>query len=233
MGGFWSLLQPLFLLTVYTVAFGVILKGRWGFAGTTMDYAFILFAGLIIYNLFVEVLNKSPALIQNNPNYVKKIVFPIEVLPIVITITAFFNATISVLVLVTCHWILIGLPNITFLMFPIIFVCFFQLVIGFSWLLSSLGVFIRDLGPITFIITHSLLFLTPIFYSVDASPEFIREILLLNPLTFIVQQTRGVLLFGETPSYEAVAMYFIITVGFASFSLMVFRKLKVNFGDVL
>lgn len=232
-GGFWSLIQPVFLLTVYTVAFGVILKGRWSFGGNTIDYALILFAGLIIYNTFTDVFNKAPMLILGNPNFVKKIVFPLEILSLITMITALINASISVLIWVVGYWLLIGPPPLTFLLFPLVFVCFAPLLLGLSWLISSFGVFIRDLSPITFMISHTLLFLTPIFYSIDAAPAMIRSLLLINPLTFIVQQFRLVLFYGEMPSLKAAALYFIFASGFALLSFLAFKKLQPGFGDVV
>ena len=232
-GGFWSLIQPVFLLTVYTIAFGIILKAKWGFAGNTIDYAFILFAGLIVYNAFTETLNKSPMLILGNTNFVKKIVFPLEILPIIVVITALINASISVLIWLVGYWVLVGSPPLTFIMFPIVFISFTPLLLGFSWLISALGVFVRDLGPITFMISHTLLFLTPIFYSIDAAPDMIQDLLVLNPLTYIVQQLRLVLFYGEMPYYIAIGIYFFLSSLFALLCFVFFKKVRPYFGDLV
>ncbi len=232
-GGFWSLIQPVFLLSVYTIAFGIILKARWGFAGNTIDYAFILFAGLIIYNAFTETLNKSPMLILGNTNYVKKVVFPLEILPIVVVITSLINASISILIWVVGYWILVGFPPMTFIIFPIILISFTPLLLGFGWLFSALGVFVKDLTPITFLISHTLLFLTPIFYSIDAAPDIIQDFLVLNPLTYIVQQLRLILFYGELPYYKAIGIYFLLSSFFALICFLFFKKVKPYFGDLV
>ena len=232
-GGFWSLIQPVFLLTVYTIAFGIILKAKWGFAGNTIDYAFILFAGLIVYNAFTEILNKSPLLILGNTNYVKKIVFPLEILPTVVVITALINASISILIWIIGYWLLIGDPPLTFIMFPIVLITFTPLLLGFGWLISALGVFVKDLTPITFLISHTLLFLTPIFYSIDAAPDIIQDLLVLNPLTYIVQQLRLVLFYGELPYYKAMGIYLFLSALFALMCFLFFKKVRPYFGDIV
>jgi lipopolysaccharide transport system permease protein len=119
----WSFAQPLFLLSIYTIAFAVILKARWGFAGSTSDYAFMLFAGLIVYNAFSEVLVKSTTLVTNNPNFIKKIVFPIQILPVVTVATALIHALISVAVWLIGYALIIGAPKATILMFPLVLIC--------------------------------------------------------------------------------------------------------------
>lgn len=233
-GGFlWSFIQPLFLLCVYTVAFGIILKTRWGFAGNTIDYALILFAGLIIFNTFTEVLNKSPLLIINNHNFVKKVVFPLELLPVITVASALLNASISVIIWLIGYCFLKGVPHGTVLMFPFVFLCLAPLLLGFSWLVSALGVFIRDLGPITGMVSHALLFLTPIFYSANTAPDILRKFFLLNPLTYIVEQIRIVLFYGNYPSFKYMIVYFSLASIFAFLSYLVFKRLKPNFANVI
>ena len=232
-GMFWSFAQPLFLLTVYTVAFGVILKARWGFSGGTLDYAFMLFAGLIVFNAFSEVLNKSSTLIVGNANLVKKVVFPLELLPVVISAVALIHAFIGIIIWVVGYAIFIGTPKLTVLMIPSIFLCLIPLLLGFGWVVASIGVFIRDLSHIVGMLTHSLLFLTPIFYSIEAAPLALRKILLLNPLTFLVEQVRLVLYYGQMPALKALTTYFILASIFAFICYHVFKRLKSNFADMV
>ena len=232
-GGAWTLIHPLFLLTVYTVAFGIILKRGWGNGVTASEYALLLFAGLIIFNTFAEVFTKSPTVILANPNFVKKIVFPLELLLVVQVISAFANAAICIFIWLIGYWLIIGTPHASILFLPLIFLSFTPLLLGFGWLISALGVFIRDLGPITSIISHSLLFLTPIFYSIDEAPELFRKILWFNPLTLIVEQLRVVLFFGGLPSFGLLLLFFIFATAFSILCLFIFLRLKPNFGDVL
>jgi lipopolysaccharide transport system permease protein len=229
----WSFAQPLFLLTVYTVAFGVILQARWGFGGGTAEYALMLFAGLIVFNAFAECLNNAPSLIASNPNYVKKVVFPLEVLPWVTALAAILHAVIGIGVWLVGYAILIGTPSPAVLFFPAVLASLFPVLLGVGWLLSATGVVVRDVGQLTGLLAHALLFLTPIFYSVEAAPAGLQRLLLLNPLTFVVEQLRIVLYHGQPPSLRGLAAYFALACVFALFSLAIFRRMRPRFADLL
>ena len=229
----WSFAQPLFLLMVYTVAFGVILKARWGFSGSTADYALMLFAGLIIFNAFSEVLSKSSTLVTGNPNFVKKVLFPLELLPIIAVATALIHAFIGITVWVTGYTLLIGVPKATVILFPLILICFIPVLLGLGWLLSSVGVVVRDISQLTSMLNHTLLFLTPIFYSIEAAPPLLQNLLMINPLTFIVEQFRLVLFYGEMPALKGLAVYFVLASLFAWISLVIFRCLRPSFADMV
>lgn len=229
----WSFVQPLCMLAIYTLAFGVILKARWGFAGDTIDYSFMLFAGLIIFNTFSEVLIKSTSLVSSNPNFVKKIVFPLELLPIICVGTALIHALIGILVWILGYVLLYGSIESTVALFPIVLFCFFPLLLGVSWLLSAVGVVVRDLGQLAGMFNHGLLFLTPIFYSIEAAPPILQNLLALNPLTFIVEQFRLVLFVGLVPVIKGLVLYFALASTFAYGALIIFRKLRPNFADMV
>jgi lipopolysaccharide transport system permease protein len=229
----WSFIHPLFLLTVYTIAFGVILKAKWGFSGSTTDYALMLFAGLIVFNAFSEVLSKSPTLITSNPNFVKKVVFPLELLPVITVATALIHAMIGLFVWVIAYTLLMGVPRPTLLLFPLVLVCFVPVLLGVSWLLSSAGVIVRDISQLTGMMNHALLFLTPIFYSIDAAPPLLQYLLMINPLTFIVEQFRLVLFYGQMPVMKALAIYFLLASFFAWISYAFFKRLRPTFADMV
>lgn len=229
----WSFAQPLFLLTVYTIAFGVILKTRWGLSGGTADYALLLFAGLIVFNACAECLARAPALITSNPNFVKKVIFPLQILPWVMALTALAHALVGVAVWFIGHIVLRGAPPWTALLFPLVLVCFFPVLLGLGWLLSALGVFARDLAQLTVMLSHALLFLTPIFYSLEVAPAVLQRLLLANPLTFIVEQLRQVLFFGVFPGIFGLAVYFGCAVLFAWASWRVFAHLRPRFADLV
>ena len=232
-GVLWAFAQPLFLLSVYTIAFGVILKSRWDFAGSTADYALILFAGLIIYNMFAEVLIKSTTLVASNPNFVKKVVFPLELLPIIGAASAVIHAVIALVVWLFGYILLFGLPKAVAFSFPLVFIAFIPVLLGLGWLLSSVGVLVRDLGQFTGMINQMLLFLTPVFYSIDAAPVQIQVLLRLNPLSFIVEQLRAVLFFGNGPDLLGLAFYFGLGSIFAYCALLLFRRLRPSFADMV
>ena len=203
---------------VYTLVFGVILKARWGFSGGTANYALMLFAGLIVFNAFAECLVKAPSLIRANPNFVKKIVFPLELIGIGVWLIGYS--------------ILFGAPKPTVILFPLILACFFPVLLGVGWLFSAVGIIVRDIDQVTSLISHALLFLTPIFYTVDAIPAAFQALMNVNPLTFIVEQLRLVL-FGELPSMMGLALYLIFSSLFAWLSLLVFNRLRSGFADMV
>ncbi|HQU08081.1 MAG TPA: ABC transporter permease [Candidatus Paceibacterota bacterium] len=229
----WSFAQPLFLLTVYTIAFGVILKARWGFSGSTREYALMLFAGLIVFNAFSEVLTKSTTLITANPNFVKKVVFPLELLPVITVTTALIHALIGVGVWLAGYILLMGVPKATIFVFPLVLICFVPVLLGLGWLLSSVGVVVKDVSQLTGMLNHTLLFLTPIFYSIEAAPQLIQNLLMLNPLTFIVEQFRLVLFYGQMPALKGLAVYFALSSAFAWAAYVLFKRLRPSFADMV
>ena len=228
----WSFAQPLFMLAIYTVAFGVLLQARWGFGESTADYALKVFAGLIVFNAFAECLALAPRLVTSNPNYVKKIVFPLEVLPWVMALAALLHALIGVAVWLLGYTIVFGAPAPSAALFPAVLLAFFPVLLGFGWLLSGLAVIVRDVGQVTALVTHALLFLTPIFYSLDAVPARLWPVLILNPLTFVVEQLRSVLTgYGISPA--SLLAYFLLASLFAWGSLAVFRRLRPAFAEMV
>lgn len=232
-GVFWSFVQPLFLLSVYTIAFGVILKTRWGFSGGTTEYAFMLFAGLIILNSFSEVLAKSSTLITDNPNFVKKVVFPLELLPVVTVAAALVHAFIGVGVWFLGYIALFGLPHITAILFPLVLICLVPVLLGLGWLLSAMGVLLKDIKQLTGLLNHTLLFLTPIFYSIETAPPALQKLLMLNPLTFIVGQFRQVLFYGHMLAITNMLLYLAAASLFAWLALAFFKRLRPSFADLV
>ena len=232
-GVFWSLLQPIFMLSIYTIAFGVILKSRWSFSGGTAEYALMLFAGLIIVNTFAEVLRNSSTIISRQPHLVKKVRFPVGLLPIVVVTSSLLNIAPSVLVWICGYSVIFGPPAPALMLLPLVFICYVPILLAASWFLSSLGVFIKDLEHITGTASHVLLFLTPVFYGIEAAPVFLRKILLLNPLTYLVEQFRLIAYFGEVPAFRGLVVYLLIGSIFASIGLIVFKRLRPRFADII
>ena len=229
----WSFVQPIFLLGVYTVVFSLILKTRWSYSGNTKEFALILFAGLIILNTFSECLNKAPFLITDNPNFVKKIVFPLEILPWIMVTTVLLQTLVSITVWFLGYFILFGLPKPTVFYFPVILLSFCPTLLGIGWLLSAIGIIVRDISQLTLLLSHSLLFLTPIFYSIESAPPLLQKLLILNPLTYIVEQFRFVLFFGQVPNWTGLSVYFLLSLFFAWVSLKIFRLLQPCFADLV
>jgi lipopolysaccharide transport system permease protein len=230
----WSFLTPLIMLAVYTVMFGGVFKARWGGANETqLDFALILFVGLIVHGLFAECVNRAPGLVLQHASFVKRIVFPLEILPWMVMGAALFHATVSVIM-----WILFAAltgfrlsPTALFL--PLVFVPLVLTTMGLAWFLASVGVYLRDVGHTVGIFTTVLLFLSPIFYQTGAVPARFRFVIRLNPLTLIVEQARAVLTAGAMPDFQGLALAAVQGLAVATFGLWWFQKTRRGFADVL
>jgi lipopolysaccharide transport system permease protein len=235
MGLAWSFLNPVFMLLVYTFVFSVVFQARWGVGEdeTRAQFAVVLFVGMIAHGLFAEVLNRAPGLILANVNYVKKVVFPLEILPIIIMVAALFHSLISLLVLLAAFVILNGFLHWTAILTPVVLAPLAILTLGLAWMLASLGVFIRDIGHTISIITTAMLFLAPVFFPVTAVPEQLRPIIMANPLTFIIEQAREVLIWGRFPNWTGLGIYTMVAAAVAWVGYAWFQKTRKGFSDVL
>ncbi|MDT8421807.1 MAG: ABC transporter permease [Desulfuromonadales bacterium] len=235
LGILWSFFNPVFMLAVYTFVFSVVFRARWSEAGdeSRAKFALILFAGLLIFNLFAECLNRAPTLILNNVNFVKKIVFPLEILPWVAFGTALFHALISFGVWLLFSLAVIGPPMLTVLWLPLLLLPLLLLTLGLSWLLAALGVFLRDVAQMVGIVTTTLMFLSPIFYPLAAIPERYQPLILCNPLTLIIEQARGVLIFDTPPVWSGWTVLTVVAALVAWLGFALFQKTRKGFADVL
>lgn len=234
MGLLWSFLNPLFMLVVYTFVFSVVFKAKWG-AGdeSRTQFAVVLFAGMIVHALFADILNRAPGLILANTNYVKKVVFPLETLVAIAAGAALFHALASLSVLLIAFLIFNGYLHWTAVFLPFVFLPLLLLAMGCGWILASIGVFARDVGQVVTVLTTVLLFLSPVFFPVSSLPPLLRPWIMLNPLTFIIEQTRGVLVWGQPPDWMGLAIYLVCASAFAWLGYAWFQKTRKGFADVL
>ena len=234
MGMLWSFFNPVFMLVVYTFVFSVVFKARWGTdSESKTEFGLVLFAGLIMFNLFAECINRAPGLILSNANYVKKVVFPLEILPFVGLLSSLFHGAISLGVWLLAYLALFGWPHATALYLPLIVLPFILLIMGLTWALASLGVYLRDVEQFISMVTTVLMFLTPIFYPVTALPEEYRPLLYFNPLTPVIEQTRAVLYFGESPDFAMLSLYWAASLTISWLGFTWFQKTRKGFADVL
>jgi lipopolysaccharide transport system permease protein len=235
MGLAWSFLNPVFMLVVYTFVFSVVFKARWGVGGeeTKTQFAVVLFVGMIVHGLFAEVLNRAPSLILSNVSYVKKVVFPLEILPVISMGTALFHGLVSLIVLLIAFAIFNGYLNWTAIFIPVVLLPLVILTLGLAWFLASLGVFIRDIGQTIGIVTTVLMFFSPVFYPVTALPERFQPWLMANPLTFMIEQARDILIWGKPLDWLGIGIYFVFSLLVAWLGLFWFQKTRKGFADVL
>ncbi|MGH9161081.1 MAG: ABC transporter permease [Vicinamibacteraceae bacterium] len=235
LGLLWSLLTPLFLLVVYAFVFGTVFKARWpqGDDANLRTLSLILFAGLIVFGLFSECVARAGTLVVSVPNYVKKVVFPIEVLPVVLVGAALFQASINVGILTVANWLITGRVPPTVLLTPVAAVPLVCLTLGITWVLASLGVFLRDVAQAVGLMLQALFFLTPIFYPLEAAPPAFRQLLFLNPLTANVEAFRAVLLWGHAPDWRTFGVSLAVSVTVMLLGYAAFMRSKRGFADVL
>lgn len=236
MGLAWSFFNPVLMLTVYTFVFSEVFKTRWGGPGgdeSKTQFAIVLFVGMIVLGLFSEVVNRAPALILSNVNYVKKVVFPLEILPVVAMGAALFHMLISLCVLLAAFLLFNGYLQWTAVFIPFVLLPLIVLTLGLGWMLASIGVFLRDVGQTIGIITTILMFLSPVFYPISAVPERFRSFIMANPLTFIIEQAREVLVWGRTPDWLGLGTYLLVACAIAWVGYGWFQKTRKGFADVL
>lgn len=234
LGLFWSFFNPVLMLLIYTLVFSVVFKMRWNVASDSKtEFAMVLFPGLIIFTLFSECLNRAPGLILSNPNYVKKVIFPLEILPCVALGSAIFHGGVSLCVWLIAYLLLFGVPHLSIVLIPLVLLPLLLIILGISWFLASLGVYLRDVTQFMGMVTTVLMFLSPIFYPVDAFPEKYRSLLFLNPVTLAIEQTRDVLFWGRAPDLLMYIMYLLGGALIAWCGFAWFQKTRRGFADVL
>jgi lipopolysaccharide transport system permease protein len=233
LGKLWILFLPLLMLGVYTFVFGTIYGSRWGGSSDVSDFVPMLYCGLIVHAIFAETVGKSSSLIVNNPNYVKKVIFPLELLPLGTLSAALFNAGFSFLLLLVLNLILKGELNWTLIATPLVILPLVLYAIGIAWLISALGVFFRDIEQIIGVLMSMLLFLSPVFYSVHSAPQLAQAFLKFNPLTYPIEEVRNVVLLGQLPHWQPWLLQMLIGFLVAWFGLWVFERVRPAFADVV
>lgn len=231
----WSFLTPLMMLGVYSFVFVGVFRASWPGSpkGGGLEFALQVFAGLLVFNLFAEVASKAPNLVVEQPNLVKKVIFPIELLSWVTVVSGLFHLLISVSTLLVVLLLVRGAIPATAWALPFVLLPFVPLLLGLGWFFSAIGVFVRDIGPIMAMVVSFIMFLSPIFYSVSSlDPEW-QFWMNLNPLTLIVEQVRAVLLQGQWPAWGALGLYALLACIFAALGATFFQLTRKGFADVL
>lgn len=234
LGLFWAILVPCLLLGVYTFVFSVVFEARWGERVQSKgEFSLVLFLGLIIFNLFSECISRAPGQMLANVSYIKKVVFPLEILPWVNMFAALFNALLSYGVLLLAHCFIIGIPPLATVVVPLLFLPVILSTVGLSLLLSSIGVFIRDLQQVVGVLLMVLMFLTPIFYPLTSIPERLRPLISASPLAAVIEESRRLLFWGQLPNLSLWALLLVLSYLTLWFGYWWFVKTKKGFADVI
>jgi len=230
----WTFLNPIFLVIVYTFVFSFVFKARWGSGDDSKtQFALVLFAGITVYNIVAEVVNAAPALLRNNVNYVKKTIFPLEILPCVSLAAAMFHAAGSLVILLLVQLVLgYSIPS-TAVLLPLVLLPLVLMTLGVAWLLAALGVFLRDIDEVTRMLMSVLLFMSAVFFPITALPERYQVLLQLNPLAFMIEASRMVLFFGTVPNLTLWGGMLVGGVVTAWGGFACFQKMRKAFSDVL
>ena len=235
LGLLWSFFNPLLMLGVYTFVFGVVFKARWSPNASTgiLEFAVVLFAGLLVFGIFSECVNRAPSLMLQNPGFVKRVIFPLEIMPWVVLCSSLFHTAISLAVLALVMVIGFGALPFTWPLFLIVLLPLILCVMGVAWALAALGVYLRDLAQTINIVTTVMMFLSPIFYPASAVPAEFRWAIEWNPMSFFIEQTRTVLIWGRLPDFAGLAAATAGGLVVAWLGLALFQHARDGFADVL
>lgn len=234
LGVLWTFLSPLLMLTIYTFVFSEVFQAKWDIdTSDKYQFALTLFCGLCVFNLLSEVMNRSTSLIASNTNYVKKVIFPLEIMPVVITFSAFFSCLISIAILVVARLIIYHYVSRTIYMIFLAFMPLLFLTTGCGMLISSLSVYVKDMSNIISILVTILMYVSPVFFPLSAVPASFRSFCELNPMTYIIESFRKVLLLDQPIEWKQFILSCLISIAIYFVGKFVFMRTKEGFADVL
>ena len=232
----WSMINPLIMISIYTLVFSQIFQAKWGTNANNSDplyFGINLFCGLVVFNMFAESATRSPTLITSNPNYVKKIIFPLYTLGEMVIGGTLVHATISTTILITTKVLIMGKIGANIILLPIAWLPFILQCLGMVWLLCTVGVFIKDTGQIINAFVSMTMFLSPIFYPSSAIPDDIKWLIGLNPLVKTIENTRLIIMENGSPEIISLVVQIIIGIAWCEINYRILRNASKYFGDVL
>lgn len=234
MGILWSFFYPILMLGIYTFVFSIVFKAKWSVdLNSKPAFALAMFVGLMFYNFFTECITRSPGLIFSNVNYVKKVLFPLEILPVVTVCCAVFHMVISMAVWIVFYLVTFKTLQPTMVLLPLLVLPAVLFTLGVSWLFTSLGVYFRDVSQIVGILATVLMFLTPIFYPISAIPEEYQIFIQANPLSIIIEQARDVMMLGRGLDWFLWGGSLAVSAMVAWLGFAWFQKTCKGFADVI
>lgn len=234
LGFLWSFLTPLVLLAIYTLVFGLVFRMAWPEGqGGMAEFAVMVFCGLIPFNFYNETLSKASGVIVASPNYVKRIAFPTEVLPLSMMLSAFTHAVINSVVLALAAWLLLGNVPVTALLIPLVWLPMLVSAAALALVVSAIGVFIRDISHLIGLAFSALLFASPVLYPASRIPESVRFVVFINPIAYGAANLRKTLVFGTLPEWRSWLAFLGISIVLLALSAGYFHRIRKRFADVL
>ncbi|WP_321491133.1 ABC transporter permease [uncultured Hyphomonas sp.] len=233
-GLLWAVFTPILMVCTYAFVFTYIFRPRWEVQeGVEANFVLLLYSGFLIYGVFAETVGRAPGLIMENVSYVKKVVFPLEILPVVTLMSALINLCIGTVILLILYTVMYGLPGPLALLLPFTILPVVLFSVGLSWILSALGVYLRDLGHVVMVLVQMLMFLSPIFFPITAIPEQVRPILKASPLTPALEASKDVLFWRTMPDLIPFGIAVAVSAIIAVIGFEVFKWLRSGFADVV
>lgn len=234
LGVFWPLLNPLLTLSIFYFVFGEIFQVKWsGNAENKVDFALLMFLGLLLFNFFAEIVNQAPSVISSNANFVKKVIFPLEILMIVNVGAAGFTLIIAIFIWLIMFAVFAGDIKWTIIYLPLILIPLMAFCLGAAFVLAAIGAYIKDMGQTIGLVTTATMFLSPIFYPLDALPENFQNYLLFNPLTIPIESIRKISYFGKMPDLQLMLFYSFVAFMVLWAGIRVFQRAREGFADVV
>jgi lipopolysaccharide transport system permease protein len=237
LGPLWYFITPAVLILTYTLVFGIVFKVRMPFArgaeASQVEFGLFLFSGLLLFTVFADVVSRSPSLVVSKPNFVKKVVFPLEILSVVTVLSALAGGVLSFALLLVATLLLTGGLGATSLLYLSALVLMLPMLVGLSWFLAALGTYVRDVAQIIGLLLTVVLFLSPVFTPLSAFPEPVRAYLLLNPVSIPIELGHLTFFLHQTPPLGAAAAYLGSALVVMSLGWVFFQKTRTGFADVL
>ena len=234
LGMLWSFLVPVMMLVIYTFIFSEVFQAKWDIdTGDKYQFALVLFCGLTVFNLVGEVMNRSTTLIVSNTNYVKKVIFPLEMLPVVATCSAHFNFVVSFIILILAKLILYHNVSATLYMIFLAMIPLVIMAVGLGLFISAISVYLKDVGNVISVLVTVLMYLSPVFFPLTAVPENFRVVCEMNPMTYVIENFRKVVLYGECLDWKFYGISCVVALVIYFIGKTVFMRAKEGFADVL
>lgn len=234
LGMVWQWIVPIMMLGVYTFVFSEVFQARWNAnVNDKYQFAMTMFCGLSVFNVLAEVMNRSSALIRQNQNYVKKVVFPLELLPFVVVVSSLFNCLINLLILAGAKLVIYRTVSLRLILLVPALIPVFYIALGVCLFLSALSVYLRDVGSVITVIVAVLMYATPVFYSSSAVPDKYRLFNRLNPLTYMIENVRSIILYDEPINMSDYMVSLLVAIALYFLGLSIFKRSKEGFADVI